>query len=47
MGKILAPSLLVAMNAAIAVLRDYRKVLDGYEVGEIRAVATSAPMTER
>ena len=30
------------MNAAVAVLRDYRKVLDGYHVGEIRAVATSA-----
>jgi len=30
------------MNAAISVLRDYRKVLDGYRVAEVRAVATSA-----
>ncbi|HET6429785.1 MAG TPA: HD domain-containing protein, partial [Phycisphaerae bacterium] len=30
------------MNAAIGVLRDYRKVLDGYRVAEVRAVATSA-----
>jgi exopolyphosphatase/guanosine-5'-triphosphate,3'-diphosphate pyrophosphatase len=31
-----------AMNAAIAVLRDYRKLLDTYGVNSVRAVATSA-----
>jgi exopolyphosphatase/guanosine-5'-triphosphate,3'-diphosphate pyrophosphatase len=30
------------MNAAIAVLRDYRKILDTYQVGNVLAVATSA-----
>ncbi len=30
------------MNAAIAVLRDYRRMLESYHVGQLRAVATSA-----
>jgi len=30
------------MNAAVAVLRDYRRILDTYQVKHVRAVATSA-----
>ena len=31
-----------AMNAAIAILRDYRRILDGYHADQVLAVATSA-----
>lgn len=31
-----------SMQAAIAILRDYRRVLDSYQVSQVRAVATSA-----
>ena len=30
------------INAATAILRDYRRVLDSYHVSQVRAVATSA-----
>jgi len=30
------------MNAAVTIMRDYRRIIDTYEVGVVRAVATSA-----